>query len=123
MVPENNFLIWSILPNGNVIGQRDQRQQGEKASWWLLGSPRAAGRQAALSHCCGNADAKAALLQKVLFVSCIFYLSSLFTSICCSCLSLSLWDKIIFINEFVGFHAEFVFLLLLLQSFAAIFKM
>lgn len=41
MIPENWFLVWNILPNGNVIGQRDHRQQGERASRWLLASPRA----------------------------------------------------------------------------------
>lgn len=39
MIPENNFLMWNILPNGNVIGQRDQKQQGESilvAAWLPL---------------------------------------------------------------------------------------
>lgn len=35
MIPENHFLMWNILPNGNVIGQRAHRQQGERASLWL----------------------------------------------------------------------------------------
>lgn len=33
MILENNFLMWNILLNGNVFGQ------GERASWWLPGSP------------------------------------------------------------------------------------
>lgn len=84
----------------NWAETRDSREREQ--SWWCLAPPvltcpgRAAGRHAALSHGCGNTDAKAALLWKVLFVSCIFYFSSLFTSVYCSSLSLSLWDKIIF---------------------------
>lgn len=102
MILENNFLMWNILPNGNVIGQRPETAGRENSPGGCLAPPvltcpgRAAGRQAALSHCCGSTDARAALLWKVLFVSCIFYFSSLFTSVYCSSLSLNLWDKIIF---------------------------
>lgn len=76
MISENNFLMWNILLNGNVIGQREAAGRENNLGGCLappvLTCPgRAAGRQAALSHCCGNTDTKAELLQ-VLFVSCIF---------------------------------------------------
>jgi len=37
MTPEDHFLLWNILPNGNVAGQTERRHQA--AGCWLPGSP------------------------------------------------------------------------------------